>query len=245
MLWIAVLVGALAAAGTVVLLSNSPDGPHVRPLREEKTSGKSRRDRGREISRDAGLQALPPAPRQNAGGRSKPGRRHELAPLQKVGPSAKPRVTSQRIRRARSTNPGEARKQVGPAPAYVIPATTPVPATPAPPSDPSPPVVPARSEETVTETGKPDTVKLPQARVLELVIADGHLKPDLDHIDIDDGPVTLHIRTDQSVTVQIEGEKPKSIPAGGEALITLDAAKETFEVELTRRKGVLILRVED
>jgi hypothetical protein len=93
----------------------------------------------------------------------------------------------------------------------------------------------------------PKTATTPEAQPVEIEIEDGELETELDRVYSRDGHVRLRIRSDQLLIVEVEDHKlSQPVSAGGEALVEFDTnSTKGFEVELRRRKGVLVLRLDD
>lgn len=145
-----------------------------------------------------------------------------------------------------------------PPPSLTVPASAPAPpshvATPDP--GPAPPLLvtplvaaePFPTEESdIHESSVPGTASVPEAPAVEIEIEDGEIETDLDRVRPHDGHVRLRIRSDRFVVVEVEDHDGSwSVPAGGEALIEFDAlSTKGFKLKLSRRKGVLVLRLRD
>jgi hypothetical protein len=249
-LGIAALMGATAAAVIVVVMSPG-DGPRVTPLREEKTKQERRGDRSEDAS--PGTRWLvAPAPRSRLPARrierarSKGARDRERPARRRGRPAAKPRARKyERTRRARSRNPRRPRGRTTPSLPLAVPA--PGPAS-APPSKPPASAEPARPGQPATQlSNTPETATTSEPRPTKIEIEDGELETELDRVHAQDGRVRLHIHSDQFVVVEVEHhELSRLVPAGGEALLEFDTlSTKGFEIELRRRKGVLVLRLDD
>jgi hypothetical protein len=248
-LGIAALFGAVAATVLIVLTSHGSDGARG-PLRQEPTKQDQRRERGEEGVRlgtpwlaTPGPSSRPVARRtvRRVWGRLK-GRRHELPALRGSRRTGKPRVRRhERIPSAGSRDRAPSRR----APVAPPPVADQAPG----PSLPSTPATTAEPRPTQQGETQPSAVPLspppPESRAVEIQIEDGELEDEPERIYAQGGHVRLRVRSDQLVVVDVEDHDTSwLVPAGGEALVEF-ATRSTdgFELELRRRKGVLVLRV--
>lgn len=125
-----------------------------------------------------------------------------------------------------------------------MPAPAAVPATLTPPPAAS---GPAPTERSPTQPISPPEAATPETHQIEIEIEDGELETELDRFHSHGGEVRLRIRSDRFVIVEVE-DRALSWPilAGGEALISFDTGSvKSYELELRRHKGVLVLRLDD
>lgn len=247
MLWIAALAGVAAATVLVVLVSHTGNRDRVTPLREGKTSEKPGGEGRNEPRLETGWLA-PRTPSRSAG---RPGQRR--------GDS---RGRDSRRRRGESIAGGRARKHEGIRPVQSTSPKVPGRRTVQPPAiafpvatEPSVPSEPAtqpgltRSQRGGDQPAAPQTSSPPaeDQDEVEIEIEDGTLKAAPDRIRPHGRLLTLRVRSDQFVIVEVEdSELSWPVLAGQDALITLDALpKKHFEVELIRRGGVLVVRLDD
>ena len=258
MLGIAALVLATALAVIAVLLARDDDPTRVTPLREETTKLPERGSKYRE-GPVPGI-AWAAKPRQGAAAASSSGKRPRNRDGAGTGghPAAREgRPTAKRHddegkqpRRARTPDGRPPRSPAAP-PAPVAPAPAPVsiPAGDAPPGATSP--APAPSPITQPDSEPADDAEpgpAPKAQAPEIVIeiAGGKLASKLRDVRPQGGHVRLRVRSDELVIVEVEGLHLSQLVMGGrETLIELDSlSSKKYEVELRRRKGVLLLLLE-
>lgn len=93
----------------------------------------------------------------------------------------------------------------------------------------------------------PETAAAPDSRLVDIEIEDSELRRGPDRIHGHGGYVTLRVRSDVLLIVEVEGKRLSWPVLAGEAvLITLDMrSTKDLELELIRRKGGLVLRLSD
>jgi hypothetical protein len=243
LLWIAVLSGVTAAAVLVILLSDGGDGPRVTPLREQT----ARETRG---SDDQGAMPYenwhfapavePPAhakrrPRAKTGERE--GRRHELQPLAK----RTDRTSERRTRPGRPSFSGGL-VPVGPPVIPAMPPAAPA-ATPAPVPVAAPPA-PAAGVGPQPAAVSPGST--PPGSLQEIRIEQGRLAGDLDRVRPQNGHLRLQVLSDEFVVVTLDDSKLAwPVLPGVPTLIEFNASTKSYELELKRRKGSLVLNLDD
>jgi hypothetical protein len=227
----------------VVLTSHASPGVPVKPLREEKADQERGGKRSDGTGPSAGSRVAPGSRvATRRAGHSRPRRVRAVKSPARPGSRSGARLVVEQGRRrsARSTGPGapEVRTTLKPQSQPVVPATTPASA---PPTDARLPADPVPSAMSAVE---PAGAALPEAQTVEIVIRGGRLRPSLDHVHADGGYLTLRVRSDAFVLVEVEGDDASwPVLPGIETAITLDTGStEDFEVELARHGGLLILR---
>jgi hypothetical protein len=245
MLWIAALAGVAAATVLVVLVSHTGNRDRVTPLREGKTSAKPRGERRSESGLETGS-LIAPGIRPRPAGRPEEGRADDRtggSRRPQGGSAANGRVRKHEgIRPVQSTSPKEHGRRAVQPPAIAIPVAIA-------PSGSSAPAAPA--EHTPSQRGgdqpAPPQTATPAEDQVEIEIRDGELKTATDRIRSHGRHLTLRVRSDQFVIVEVEdSELSWPVLADKDTLITLDThPKKHFEIELTRRGGVLVLRLDD
>jgi hypothetical protein len=88
---------------------------------------------------------------------------------------------------------------------------------------------------------------VPETPPVEVQIEDGDLESEPERIQASDGRVRLQVRSDRFVIVEVEDpELSWPVLAGQETLIEFDTrSTKSYEVELRRRRGALVLRLDD
>jgi hypothetical protein len=245
MLWIAVLVAVTVATAVVVLISHTGQRARVTPLRDDKTNSKPRGERSHNRP-ETGWLASPRLP-GIVGDRAERGRtRRARGRLERRNRNtARPEARKHEgIRPVQAKRPGSRQRPAAQQPSPVAtPVVSPVSAPSSGAPAPAEPTRPERSED------RPILSTSPVANdvdAVEIEIKDGELRAP-DRIRSDDGHLTLRVRSDQFVIVEVEGSAATwPVLAGQIALITVDGKlKKHFEAELVRRAGVLVLHLDD
>jgi hypothetical protein len=245
-LWIAVLVGVTAATAAVVLISHTGQRERVTPLRDDKTNSKPRGERSEARQENGGLAS----PRLRSGIAGEPAqngrtRRASHRSHRRNRGAARPDARKHEgIRPVQSTSPGSHQSPVAQQPSPVaVPVALPVSAPSSGHPETAEPTRPQRSQDQTIPSPSPAA---DDEDAVEIEIKDGELHAP-DRIRPHDGHLTLRVRSDQFVIVDVEGSVLTwPVLAGQVALITVDGKlKKHFEAVLVRRAGVLVLRLDD
>lgn len=241
MLWIAALAGVAAATVLVVLISHSGKHVPVTPLREEKASAKPRSSDRDGAQTDNGW-LLAPAPGPNDTGSRQAGTGGSRVPAEPGGRNAAIVQKHEGIHPVQSTSARVHLPPVGPGAPVAIPVAPPA----------SAPSTDSHSDQPVQveQVPKPSTVPVgsaPEPNDVDIEIRHGAIITAPAQLDPKGRSVTLLVRSDELTIVDIDDVEPDvTALAGTETPITLDAhLARHLEIKLTRRAGVLNLRLED